>query len=1118
MTPFLFSSNQVLFDNGKWEEDVEPVIHLLRNDEHHISFRVTVPGVLTGVKSSHGRLFSTLDLPSAGWTNKIGKPRLPVIRRIIEIPQHARVTVKVETIDNQVVSLQKLNCGYELFPVQLPVEKLPSGRGIKPFQKDAGLYLSDLFYPESAVTISPPRDVRGRRLVTVEFSPLRYNPSRQKIHVATDSIIHLELHGGDSALSDSQAWTKYSLKFEKHFSRNILNYRAWNLSKSLSTMKYAEGILVVVGDAYADNVLLAEYIEMRRDEGHRVEKATVSEIGGDTDEAVRAYIQTQYAEWQDPALSYVVLVGDVDDVPVHQGVMGFGGGQATDLYYASISDAYLTDLLAPDLFVSRISVNTVEELETYLTRARRYLLADYDQPAWMEKLSFLASCDNYYISEGTHNYVIDTYTTDMGYTGTFPEDPQPGGDLLYCHQGLSGNDIAAALSDGRVIINFSGHGGTTYWADPFFGDLAEVTHPDAAPFVISNACVTGSFGRTSGDCWGERWLAHTSGAILFLGASNNSFWDEDDIMEKRMWDGIYADGITRLGDIVRNAKEQLLAHYGTTMSIRYYYEMYNMLGDATLDLYTHAPQPLDIYCPSEIFIGTDIMEATVSDAGGPVENALVCLRGGAVQQVGYTDVDGRVILCLDPPPETTLPLKLTVTAHDRERFEQTISIIENASLLYFPRLSFAPGLSNEGFGFVNPGQDAAHVSFTAYDGEGHKAGFSGDLMEWPAGCQGAYQADGILGLTQTTKSWVLARSDQPGLLGFFLSQRMEGQVLSGMDGAGFFTDTPAGGIIPRVRGTGDYTTEIFIANPGEEALDVSVTGYDGNTARTGGVHVIPAKGALMVDLDDLFGDKSAFDGSLLVEASGGVIGNATIRFGEKSLSSINLMPISEISETLYASHIVLFPDEYSTMINLVNNSNADTTATVHTYNADGTPMADPVDVVIPANQMTVLHDTDLGLPPDVSNEGWLKVESDGGILLGCVTFGDPLNGRYESTLPLQTYGGDDLYFAQVANGEVGGVTYSTGVAIVNPSPDTAVEVTITVFKSNGDINGNPVVRTLLPGEKYVRELKEIEGIGILENQSSGFLHITADGPVLSFELFYNNAMDFLSAVPAQFWQ
>jgi hypothetical protein len=664
------------FQHGKSGQPAGAAVRMLADDGHQISFQIDIEGLQVGVQPSHGALFSTLDVPGAGWTNEVGGPRLPVLRRFVEIPVGATATATIEALDVQTFPLAATGAEFELFPVQLPVEKIPGVT--KPFQKDARIYAADALYPAANLTLAGPLGIRDRNLVLAEFAPVRYNPVRREIEVIRSAVVHLTLRGGDAAKSDALAWDKYSPSFERWFEANVTNYRPFDLPKGTSTLKYAEGILYIVGHAYINNAKLIAYVAQRQADGNKVVMVDASTIGT-TDTAIRTYVQGQFASWTSPALSYVVLVGDVADVPTHSGVGGSGGGQATDLYYSAITpDPYTSDWSAPDLIVSRISCDSTAELELYIDRAVKYTTANFTNTAWMNKLSFPASSDNYSITEGTHNYVINNHTSALGYTGTFPTNPAAGGDKCYVHTySLTATQEAAAFNDGRLVINDSGHGDQTYWADPSFtaADLANVTHADAMPFVISNACLTGSYARTGGDCWGEIWLAHSSGSILFWGASNSSYWDEDDILEKRMWDGIFNSGITTLGDIILNAKLQTLANFGANATMYYYFEMYNMLGDATIDLYTDVYYNIHASYPAEIMLGQGSVTFNVTDAKGAVADALVSLRGINVQQVGYTDASGNVTLVMNPMPDTVGTLNVTITAHNGKRLTGTIGVI-----------------------------------------------------------------------------------------------------------------------------------------------------------------------------------------------------------------------------------------------------------------------------------------------------------------------------------------------------------------------------------------------------------------------------------------------------------
>ncbi len=85
----------------------------------------------------------------------------------------------------------------------------------------------------------------------------------------------------------------------------------------------------------------------------------------------------------------------------------------------------------PDIGRGRFPVRSPEQTTYMVDKYLAYANLTGQEP-WVKKASFPATCDLYTVAEGTHNYVIDTYTAPKGYIGHFPNDPQPGGDKLYC--------------------------------------------------------------------------------------------------------------------------------------------------------------------------------------------------------------------------------------------------------------------------------------------------------------------------------------------------------------------------------------------------------------------------------------------------------------------------------------------------------------------------------------------------------------------------------------------------------------------------------------------------------------------------------------------------------------
>jgi hypothetical protein len=196
----------------------------------------------------------------------------------------------------------------------------------------------------------------------------------------------------------------------------------------------------------------------------------------------------------------------------------------------------------------------------------------------------MASNDNYGVSEGTHNYVIDTFLNPHNYTC----------DKLYCHTyGATTQQVKDALNNGRSLAIYSGHGSETYWADgPVFyqSDVNSLTNDGMYPIVCSHACLTNQF--TVSECFGETWLrAPHKGGVVFWGASTYSYWDEDDILERSMFTAWWNDNIEFICGMTNMGLYDLYQHYAGGGMSKYYFEEYNLLGDPSLKVWRDDPNP-----------------------------------------------------------------------------------------------------------------------------------------------------------------------------------------------------------------------------------------------------------------------------------------------------------------------------------------------------------------------------------------------------------------------------------------------------------------------------------------------------------------------------------------------
>jgi len=360
---------------------------------------------------------------------------------------------------------------------------------------------------------------------------------------------------------------------------------------SLGDKAAKEKILVVSATEFLGNARLAQFIDMKKSAGYDVELVNIADAGTDAT-ALRNFIRTRYlASTAQVALSYLILVGDVEQVP-----SWYSGREFTDNYFAAVDKAdYSADEMYPDIAVGRLTAKNNQELDVILGKLLRYQQAQFTETDWIKKIAFLATNDRYQVAEGTHNYVIDNYSKSRGYTGIFPTATEQGGDKLYAitHR-ANESDVVKSMNDGRVIISYSGHGAETFWDAPrvTMDDVRQLPASSALPYVMSHACVSGSYGMSDGDSFGEVWLKEANGAIGFFGTSNSSYWDEDDILEKRFFDGLYKMNVKTVGMLNQFGLAGVRQDFGDGESAPYYYRIYNLLGDPTLQLFKENQRPI----------------------------------------------------------------------------------------------------------------------------------------------------------------------------------------------------------------------------------------------------------------------------------------------------------------------------------------------------------------------------------------------------------------------------------------------------------------------------------------------------------------------------------------------
>jgi len=548
---------------------IESTFH--QGDVPFITLTVTPPSVIVGQSVLEGRTFATLAIPDEGFTTVQGEAQLPMISRFIEIPQGATPEMLIESVTWGTTSLDALQLPSSIIPVQPSLLKM-EGASV-PFAMDDTYYTSNTLFPSSVATINVIGELRSRNIAFLQISPIQYNPLSGELKIMTQCNLRVNLPGSDLVQTARKIDRYTSSSFEPLFQTSFINYGALQGTGAIGPK--AEGYLIIVADSFFD--VIQPFATLKGSKGFDVTVTKTSQIpSGPTKENIKAYIVDAYNNWLVPP-AYVLLVGDVAQVPTWTGT---ATGTCTDLYYVTIDAGnYFADVI-----ISRFPAATAEQVTTMVDKTMFYEQGVFENESWIKKAVFMASNDNYAISEGTHNYVISTYLLPHNYTY----------DKLYSHTySATTSQVSAALNDGRSLAIYSGHGSTTSWADgpPFSqSNVNALTNDGMYPFVCSHACITGTF--SSAECFGETWLRapHKAG-LAFWGASDNTYWDEDDILEKSMFKAWWDDNLESIGGMTNMALYYLYQHYSGGGLTQYYFEAYNVLGDSSVKVWRDSPNP-----------------------------------------------------------------------------------------------------------------------------------------------------------------------------------------------------------------------------------------------------------------------------------------------------------------------------------------------------------------------------------------------------------------------------------------------------------------------------------------------------------------------------------------------
>ncbi len=629
----------------------EPSVEVISADERVIEIQAVVPGMTREVLSTKGGDFTALAFPGTGITYEIGMPKLPAIRQLVEIPYGAELSLEILSARRIDRSLSDLGVRHRIVPVQAPIPKVPGALEAAEFVLDDAAYTSADFYPTEVVRLGRISKVRGHRVVQVEIFPVHYSPTAGSLRIYPEILFRIHTRGGDMDLVRAEVARSWSPAFDGSLEKRILNFSRMGATRG---GRDAEGMLIVVHDSLEPYV--AEFADFKAATGFAVEVVNTSTTGSTAAE-IKTYVYGAYQTWSAPPLTYLVLVGDAEQIPT------FTGGDSyseADLYYSEFDGG--GDYF-PEIFMGRISVENPTQAQFYFDRAILYETAGFSESDWLKKAAFIGTCDSghYDIAEGTHNYCIENFLDPNGYTS----------DRIYCITGdATTQDAVDAVNNGRSLFIYSGHGSPSGWSAPSGGfysdDVLSLDLGDMTPFVTSHACSTAPFEGST--CFGEVWTRAKT--IGFWGASASTYWDEDDKLQKGMFHAFYDFDQVTLARMTDGGLFWMDAFYGPGgppyASMQYYFEAYTVFGDPSLEIWTEPPHRGTVQLDQDLYQVPGTATITVFDVDLDIDPGTP--NTANVEVFSTTQTTPEVVI-------------LTETGATTKRFQGTIPIAEGPAVL-----------------------------------------------------------------------------------------------------------------------------------------------------------------------------------------------------------------------------------------------------------------------------------------------------------------------------------------------------------------------------------------------------------------------------------------------------
>jgi len=616
--------------------------------------------------------FYRVTAPGHSLTAEPGKPELPVLNRLINIPEGSAIRIRITDVKSSRINPSDNNIKGLLFPAQHGETKQKESQKTG-FVIDKDLYSRRGILKSDTVRIESLGKIRSKELSNLVITPVRYDPGSNFIEVITSMKIEISFSG--DIVNNSKSSSYESALFNETLDKGILNYYPADFMTGYSDQPVE--MIILTDTAFRKN--LEPFYKWKRQKGFKLSILYAGAgMAGSNYTELKKSISDIYSSSLSAghAPEYLLIIGDVTRIPYYG---SDGSGNVTDMYYGEFdgNGDYL-----PDMYIGRIpapDTSSVKSAVEKLIEYEKFQFADTNK--FYSRALALSGKDasKALYMNGQIKYLITNYLKPANKIDEYH---------FYYPDGFTKKDsVIKLISKGLSFINYTGHGSLAGWLhiDIKSLDVKNFNNKSMYPFVVSNACRTAQYNDTAS--FGNKMvLASGEGAIGFIGCSNDSYWDEDfawavgsgipnsDPKYEQTGLGAFdrlfhthselpSDWYITAGQV--NFAGNMAVSSTSTLKKKYYWETYTVLGDPSIIPIIGTPQPFSFTLPDTLPNGIRSLSLTID----PFAYAAVS-HFDVLWDASFTSPSGSVVLEL--PGLSDDSCMVVITGQNRIPYIKTI--------------------------------------------------------------------------------------------------------------------------------------------------------------------------------------------------------------------------------------------------------------------------------------------------------------------------------------------------------------------------------------------------------------------------------------------------------------